>query len=107
MSISARAILSTLLTAALAASCRQHGAAEDQLPTREPPVLTAATPDAEEAGAISAALLAQGFDKVNVEVHGGKVRLLGRVARARHDEALRTVSEAAPRSPVEDRLTLE
>lgn len=48
-------------------------AIDDRLLVQQPPSLTAATPDAEEAAAISSALAAAGFPTIHVQVNDTRV----------------------------------
>jgi osmotically-inducible protein OsmY len=82
-------------------------AVDDRLLVRQPPFLTAATPDAEEAAAVTSALASAGFLGLRVEVTNGTLHLRGKVPTARHDDAVRTVQRAAPKAKIVDETTRE
>ncbi len=78
---------------------------DDRLLVAQPPALTAATPDAEEAAAITSALAAAGFHGLRVDVHGEDVRIEGNAPAGSHDAIDRTVKATAPRARVTDATT--
>lgn len=82
-------------------------AVDDRLLVQQPPAVTAPTADAEEAASISSALAAAGFHHLHVHVQQGTVRVLGKVSRARHTEAMRMLVDAAPSATIEDETTPE
>lgn len=82
-------------------------AVDDRLLVQQPPSLTAATPDAVEAAAISSALAAAGFPGLTVQVNDKTIHVRGHLPRARQPEAMRTVEKAAPKATIVDETTGE